>query len=147
MLWIITVQTNGFVVDVCFFDSVREVAALHRFNDSTNSISFLTSFYEQCSAISSLQSHFQKQPREVFHNGVLRNFEKITGKYLCLRPATLSEKRLWQRYLPVDFAKFLRTPFSQNTSGRLLLHFEMTACFQPPRLQEFFASIWYTQEK
>ena len=24
---------------------------------------------------------------------------------------------------PVNFAKFLRTPFLQNTSGRLILHF------------------------
>ena len=38
-----------------------------------------------------------------------------------LRPATLLKKRLWQRCLPVNFAKFLRTPFLQSTSGRLLL--------------------------
>ena len=35
-------------------------------------------------------------------------------------PATLLKKRLWHRCFPVNFAKFLRTPFSQNTSGRLL---------------------------
>ena len=62
---------------------------------------------------------------------VLRNFAKFTGKHLCqsfffnkvagLRPATLLKKRLWHRYFPVNFAKFLRTPFLQNTSGRLLL--------------------------
>ena len=33
----------------------------------------------------------------------------------------LLKKRLWHRCFPVNFAKFLRTPFSQNTSGRLLL--------------------------
>ena len=32
-------------------------------------------------------------------------------------------KRLWNRCFPVNFAKFLRTPFLQNTSGRLLLFF------------------------
>ena len=63
--------------------------------------------------------------------GVLRNFTKVTGKRLCqslffnkvagLRPATLLKKRLWHRFFPVNFAKFLRTPFLQNTSGRLLL--------------------------
>ena len=37
------------------------------------------------------------------------------------QPATLLKKRLWQRCFPVNFAKFLRTPFLQNTSGRLLL--------------------------
>ena len=64
--------------------------------------------------------------------GVLRNFTKITGKYLCqslffnkvtgLRAASLFKKRLWHRCFSVNFVKFLRTPFLQNTSGRLLLH-------------------------
>ena len=63
--------------------------------------------------------------------GVLRNFEKFTGKHLCqrlflnkvegLRPATLLKKSLWHKYFPVNFAKFLRTPFLQSTSGRMLL--------------------------
>ena len=66
--------------------------------------------------------------------GVLRNFTKFTGKHLCqslffnnvagLRPATLLKKRLWHRCFPVNFAKFLRTPFLQNTYGRLLLNGE-----------------------
>ena len=33
------------------------------------------------------------------------------------RPATLLRKRLWHRCFPVNFKKFLRTPFLQNTSG------------------------------
>ena len=40
-----------------------------------------------------------------------------------LRPATLLKKRLWHWWFPVNFTKFLRTPFLQNTSGRLLLCF------------------------
>ena len=65
--------------------------------------------------------------------GVLRNFTKFTGKHLYqslffnkvagLRPETLLQKRLWHRCFPVNFAKLLRTPFLQNTSGRLLLIF------------------------
>ena len=39
-----------------------------------------------------------------------------------LRPATLLKKSLWHRRFPVNLAKFLRTPFSQSTSGRLLLN-------------------------
>ena len=49
--------------------------------------------------------------------GVLKNFAKFTGKYLCqelffnrvagLRPA---KKEIWNRCFPVSFAKFLRTP-------------------------------------
>ena len=39
-----------------------------------------------------------------------------------MRPTTLLKKRLWHRCFPINFVKFLRTPFLQNTSGRLLLH-------------------------
>ena len=58
--------------------------------------------------------------------GVLRNFAKITEKHLCqsLRSATLLKKRLWHRCFPVNFEKFLRTPFLQNTSRRLRLEEE-----------------------
>ena len=62
--------------------------------------------------------------------GVLRNLARFTGKHLChslflnkvggLRPANLLKKRLWHMFFPVNFAKFLRTTFLQNTSGRLL---------------------------
>ena len=45
------------------------------------------------------------------------------NKVAGLRPVTLLKKRLWHRCFPVNFAKFLRTPFLQNTSGRLLLSF------------------------
>ena len=47
------------------------------------------------------------------------------GVYIisCLRPATLLKKRLWHMCIPVNFAKFLRKPFLQNTSGRLLLNY------------------------
>ena len=37
------------------------------------------------------------------------------------RPPALLKMRLWHRCFPVNFAKFLRTPFLQNTSGWLLL--------------------------
>ena len=60
---------------------------------------------------------------------VLKNFVKFTGKHLCQRlffnkvagPAMLLKKGLWHRCSPVNFTKFLRTPFFQSTSGRLLL--------------------------
>ena len=38
-----------------------------------------------------------------------------------LKPGTLLKKRLWHNYFPVNFAKFLGTPFLQNTSGSPLL--------------------------
>ena len=42
---------------------------------------------------------------------------------LCVRPAILFKKRTWRKCFPVNFAKYSRTPFLQNTSGRLLLKF------------------------
>ena len=65
---------------------------------------------------------------EVFcKTSVLRNFAKFTGKHLCqslfsdkfsdLRLASSLKTRLWHRPFPMNFAKFLRTRFLQNTSG------------------------------
>ena len=51
------------------------------------------------------QGVYQKQAS----GGVLKNFAKFTGKHL--RRATLLKKRPWNRCFPVNFAKFLRTPF------------------------------------
>ena len=53
--------------------------------------------------------------------GLLKNFEKLTGKHLCqgffflmklrtIKPATLLKKRLQRRCFTVDFAKFLKAP-------------------------------------
>ena len=52
------------------------------------------------------------RPEVLCKKDVLRNFA---------RPATLLKKRLWNRGFPVNFMKFLRTPFLQNASGRLPL--------------------------
>ena len=45
----------------------------------------------------------------------------IQKQPLFIRRATLLKKRLWHRYFPVNFGKFLRTTFLQNTSWWLLL--------------------------
>ena len=37
------------------------------------------------------------------------------------KPPTLLKKRLWHWCFPMNFVKFVRTPFLQNNSGRLLL--------------------------
>ena len=67
------------------------------------------------------------QNTEVGAGGVLKIqiFTKITGKHLRqgllfnkvagLRPATLLKKRLGHRCFPVNFVKFLRTPFWKAT--------------------------------
>ena len=70
---------------------------------------------------------------EVFYKkGVYRNFIKFTGKHLCqsfflnkvagFRPATLLKKRLLHICFPVNFVKFLRTPFFIEHLWWLLLH-------------------------
>ena len=46
---------------------------------------------------------------------VLRNFAKFAGKHLW--SATLLKKRLWHWCFPVNFAKFLRTPFFTEHSS------------------------------
>ena len=61
----------------------------------------------------------------------LKISQKFTGKHMCQsllfnkvagpRPATLIKKRLWHRCFPVNFAKFLRTSFSIEHLGWLLL--------------------------
>ena len=68
---------------------------------------------------------------------VLRNFARFTGKHLRysvffnkvaglkvagLRPVTLLKKRLWHRCFSVNFAKFLRTSFLQNTCATISKH-------------------------
>ena len=62
---------------------------------------------------------------------VLKNFAKSPGKHLweSLFFNKVAGLRPWQKYFPVNFAKFLRTPFLQNTSGRLLLNKPLTIHF------------------
>ena len=43
--------------------------------------------------------------------GVLINFAKFTGKHLCQSQFFNKVAGLWHRCFPVNFAKFLRTPF------------------------------------
>ena len=58
--------------------------------------------------------------------GVLRNFGKFTGKYLCqslfFNKVAGLKKRLWHRCFPVNFAKNLRAPlFTEQLSYRIPL--------------------------
>ena len=80
--------------------------------------------------------HSRSSRPEVFcEKSVLRNIAKFTEKHLCqslfcnkvagLRPATLLKMRLWHRCFPVNFAKFLRTPFFTEHLKRLLLAFQI----------------------
>ena len=56
-------------------------------------------------------SYYRSSRPEVFcKKGVLRNFAKLTGKHLC-QGLFFIKKRLWHRCFPINFVKFLRTPF------------------------------------
>ena len=81
-----------------------------------------------------LTLYFQNEkqlPEVFFKKSCFSNIAKFTGKHLFCslffhkvtghRPATLLKKRLQHRCFPVNFAKFLRITFSENTFGRLLL--------------------------
>ena len=74
-----------------------------RNGDHFNSIYLFILFY-----FSTLKTK-QKQPPEVLYRK-----KKLPG------PATLLKKRPWYRRFRVNFAKFLRTRFLQNSSGQLL---------------------------
>ena len=45
-----------------------------------------------------------------------------------LRPATLLKKRLWHVSSPINFAKFLRTPFLYNTADLHPSETRFTVC-------------------
>ena len=55
--------------------------------------------------------HSSSRPEEFCKKGVLGNFAKFTGKYLCQRLFFNKVAGLRHRCFPVNFAKFLRTPF------------------------------------
>ena len=109
------INSNSFIESLCCFISRRSLSITHHLR-----------LWTQSSQKQSRSSH----RRCYLRKGFLRNFAKFTGKHLCqslffnkvagLRPATVLKKRLWHTCFLVNFAKFLRTSFLRNTSGRLL---------------------------
>ena len=102
-------------------------------------------FPKSFNANSTVFLFFRSSLPQVFcKKGVLRNLAKFTGKYLChslfffdkvagLRPALLLKKKLWRRCFPVNFVKFLRTPFLTEYLRWLLLFFQMSLLLLPIR--------------
>ena len=89
-------------------------------------------------------SNFQKQPpEELYKKRCSQNFCKIYRTHLCrnlflnkvagLRAATVLKRRLQQRC----FAKVWRTPFLQNTFGRLLFNFVLYKLIKEAFLHTF----------
>ena len=64
------------------------------------------------------------RPKVFCKKDVLKNFTKFTGKHFCQSlffNKAAGKKRLRRMCFPVNFVRFLRTPFLQNNSGGLLL--------------------------
>ena len=82
-------------------------------------------YFELCwteyGEVRSMQSLQQKKKKKK------KNQTKLTSKCIfCYntvnkreytRPVILLKNRLWHRCFPMDFAKFLRTPYLQNATG------------------------------
>ena len=68
----------------------------------------------------------EKKEKKSFSDLTWKSQEQLP-EVLCkkgvLRPATLLKKRLWHKCFPVNFAKFLRTPFSVDHLRWLLLKY------------------------
>ena len=104
----------------------QKVKALKTLSSSGIGTGRVKDFYGQCERI-----RRSSRPDVFCKKDALRNFAKSAGKHLCqslffnkvagLRPATLLKKRLWHRCFPVNFAKFLRTPFLTEHLWWLLL--------------------------
>ena len=60
-------------------------------------------------------------------NFVMIKIAEKPWQIIGLRPATLLRKRLWHRCFPVNFAKFIRTPFIIEHLWWLLLVFLYTS--------------------
>ena len=100
----------------------------------TKSLKAISSYFFSKNSLKNFQVYpgyqiIQRQKQS--SGGALKNFAKFTGKQLCkslffnkvagLRPVTLLKNRLWHWYFPVNFAKFLRTPFLNEPLRWLLL--------------------------
>ena len=95
-------------------------------NASTNSVNRIST--QSCVTYDA--GFKERATRDVLQKSILENFGRFTGKHLCqcllfkvtgLRSANVLKKTTWHRFFPVNFAKFSRTRFLQNISGRLLL--------------------------
>ena len=64
----------------------------------------------------------------------LENTNSRVSFLMRLRPATLLKKRLWHRFIPMNLAKFLRTPFLTEylvtASDCFWLYFKLKQNFQ-----------------
>ena len=107
-----------------FFSSVKEKYRL--INNKTFSKLRFSKFKKFVSRLvlegsNSRRYHWirSSRPEVCCKKGALKNFAKFTGKHLCR--ISFLKKRLWHSCFPVNFAKFLWTPFFKEHLWWLLL--------------------------
>ena len=88
-------------------------------------------YQDQC------QDHSEAAARGVLKKGVPAKKRPVVRN--------VSKKKLWHRCFPVNFVKFQRTPFLQNTSGRLLLIIDLTG--QKQTFADPEATVWICSSK
>ena len=72
---------------------------------------------------------YKKVFLKILHNSQENTCARVSFlKKLQAEACVFIKKRLWHRCFRVNFTKFLRTPFLQNTSERLLLKLESSKC-------------------
>ena len=88
-------------------------------------------YLKKCQLFINIFYFRSSRPYMFCKKGVLESFAKFYGKHLCqslffnkaagLRPAAFLKKRHWDRCFPVNFTKFLRSPFFTEQLRWLLL--------------------------
>ena len=168
--WTVQVELNGIsFTNVLLFNN--KSFKLFNFDCCNFSSTTYRSSHRKCSVTKSLLRNFPKftgkhlcqslffdkvsEWRCPVTKGVLRIFANFTGKHLCqspffnkvadLRAATLLKKRLWHRCFPVNFAKFLRSPFVREQLWWLILNISFSITIwnryihqHPPTAKTFF---------
>ena len=117
-------MNNTFVLDVCYIivlslsvGTSNRISSLLQFIEAIYILIYCAYFSKGLNNNNDRSSH----RRCVVRKGVLRNFAKFTGKHLCQSLFFNIVAETLAQAFSVNFPKFLRTPFLQNTSGRLLL--------------------------
>ena len=74
--------------------------------------------------------HGSSRSQMLFKIGVPKNFANFTGKNLCLSLFLVTKTRVQHRCFPVNFKKFLRTPFFTEHLRQFLKTFLIKSTFK-----------------
>ena len=114
-------QTKGDILTLVLLDTTTDISRIfHHILFSERLMTLVRSFYDKkWSHLNRL--HRSRHQRCYIMKGVLINFAKFTAKHLCQSLFLNKVAGLWCRCFPVNFTKFLRTPFFTEQLRRLFL--------------------------